>query len=606
MTTDLVQLNSADPRHAIEIAHRVWWVGHVLDDDVFQCHVYLIEQGDQSVLLDPGSRLTFAGTLRKIEEVIPFTHIRYFVCHHQDPDIVAAMPLIDEMVGREDAVLVTHWRARALLRHYGLKVPFWLVDEHDWRLELADRALEFIFTPYAHFPGAFCSFDRSTGILFSSDLFGGFTEKPTLVARDESHFEALRPFHEHYMPSRDILDFALTQIEAYPVRVIASQHGSIIPEHLVAPMTDKLRHLDCGIYLYARGNTDIQRLSRLNATLRDISETMLLYRDFRDIADRLFQVVSKSLPIDRIDYYAQVEDRGILLLTQETRFSGLFGEPPHEVMLIMGMTREEWHRAHAESSDLANHQLCGDAFCFRLDGDSGMVLTLPLFSPGTDRLDALALVHFPESMPVTSEVEQVIEQIAMPLQVALEREVIYRSIEEERKRAYQRSIRDPLTGLFTRVYMQDVVTRQFGIHDRDSSAPVAAVMVDIDHFKRINDTYGHATGDQVLRQVAGVLKDAVRETDVPVRFGGEEFIVFLVGASASDAMSYAERIRTEIEASEFGIGASDSLRVTISLGVGQRAQREPQEALLMRVDEALYRAKEGGRNRVELADEPVS
>jgi flavorubredoxin len=213
MLYDEARLQAADTRHAVEIAPRIWWVGEILADDPFQCHVYLLEQGDQSVLFDPGSRLTLSGTLRKIVEVMPINRIRYYVCHHQDPDITAAMPLIDELIERKDAVLVTHWRAQALLKHYALRMPFWLVDEHDWRLPLEDRELQFIFTPYAHFPGAFCTFDPKSRILFSSDLFGGFTTQPTLVARDESHFEAIRPFHEHYMPSRDILGYALAQID---------------------------------------------------------------------------------------------------------------------------------------------------------------------------------------------------------------------------------------------------------------------------------------------------------------------------------------------------------------------------------------------------------
>ncbi|MFW5723940.1 MAG: hypothetical protein ACOCWF_05175 [Halochromatium sp.] len=92
MPTSLEALCHADTHHAIEIADRVWWVGHVIPNDHFQCHVYLLEQGEQSVLFDPGSRLTFAHTLRKIEEVMPLSAIRWFVCHHQDPDIAAALP----------------------------------------------------------------------------------------------------------------------------------------------------------------------------------------------------------------------------------------------------------------------------------------------------------------------------------------------------------------------------------------------------------------------------------------------------------------------------------------------------------------------------------
>jgi flavorubredoxin len=115
----IADIEGADLGHAVPLGDRVWWVGHHQQDDVFQCHVYLIEQEDQSVLLDPGSNLTFGRTLAKIEEIIPFSSIRYFVCHHQDPDIAAALPAVDSMVRRPDAVLVTHWRAQMLLKHYG-------------------------------------------------------------------------------------------------------------------------------------------------------------------------------------------------------------------------------------------------------------------------------------------------------------------------------------------------------------------------------------------------------------------------------------------------------------------------------------------------------
>ncbi len=115
MPDDEAHLQGADTRHAVEIAPRIWWAGEVLADNPFQCHVYLLEQGDQSVLFDLGSRLTFAGTLRKIEEVIPLDQVRYYVCHHPDPDIAAAMPLIDERTDRGYALLVTHSRAQALL-----------------------------------------------------------------------------------------------------------------------------------------------------------------------------------------------------------------------------------------------------------------------------------------------------------------------------------------------------------------------------------------------------------------------------------------------------------------------------------------------------------
>jgi hypothetical protein len=238
-------------------------------------------------------------------------------------------------------------------------MPFWLVDEHGWRLPLADREIQFIFTPYAHFPGAFCTFDPQSGVLFSSDLFGGMTTQPTLVARDESHFEGIRIFHEHYMPSRDILGYALSQIDRFPVQAIAPQHGSIIPPRLVPFMVEKLRHLECGIYLFARGDTDMQRLSRLTETLREITQTMLLYRDFGDIAKRLMELVQRSLPARRIDYFGTLDDGSVLMLSPETRFAGIVDDAPPEVLAVLGMTHDAWIAAHAGPA-MADHRIYND------------------------------------------------------------------------------------------------------------------------------------------------------------------------------------------------------------------------------------------------------
>ncbi|MDA3810694.1 MAG: MBL fold metallo-hydrolase [Spirochaetaceae bacterium] len=172
----IINSKSIDPEEPVKIAENIWWVGHYIKNDNFQCHVYLIENGDQSVLIDPGSVLTFNYTLKKIEKIIPFNNIRYFICHHQDPDITGALSNIDKLVKRKDAIIISHWRAIELLKHYGLSFPMLCVEEKGWKLKLGQRELEFIFTPYLHFPGAFCTFDKKSGILFSSDLFGGFTQ----------------------------------------------------------------------------------------------------------------------------------------------------------------------------------------------------------------------------------------------------------------------------------------------------------------------------------------------------------------------------------------------------------------------------------------------
>jgi diguanylate cyclase (GGDEF)-like protein len=589
-------LEQADTDHAVQVADRVWWVGHCQENDIFQCHVYLIEQGDQSILFDPGSVLTFRHTLRKIEEVIPFSHIRYFVCHHQDPDITGALPLIDQLISRDDAVLVTHWRTRMLVKHYGLQLPFWLVEEHDWKLALEDRVLEFVFTPYAHFPGAICTFDPVTQVLFSSDLFGGLTPEFSLVARDESYFEAMRPFHEHYMPSRDILGYALQAIERHPVRIIAPQHGSIIPERLVGFMIDHLKTLDCGLYLIARGDTDIQKLSQLNQTLRDITHTMLIYRDFRDIANSLLEITQRVLPATSLEFHARLDEQRVLHLSPESRYRGVEeAEPPPAVARILDLDHKQWNELNVASA--AEFMLAGDS-------NDSLILMLPLFSPAKGTAEAVAIIHLAEPTTANDALRQVIEQMSVPLQVAVEREVIYRQLDLERQQIYERSIRDPLTGLFTRIYMQEVVQRLCDIQDRSPGNRVAVLMLDIDHFKSVNDTYGHNQGDVVLRQVAAEILGIVRSSDIAVRLGGEEFAIFVVGEAVVNVTQFAERLRTRIAALRFEAPMADR-PITVSIGVAIRQSQETLLDLIQRADTALYDAKHGGRNRVCVVKEVV-
>ncbi|MEH6625443.1 MAG: diguanylate cyclase [Motiliproteus sp.] len=584
---DLPDNPSADK--PIGIADRVWWVGHYLKDDVFQCHCYLIEQGDQSVLIDPGSMLTFEHTLAKIEQIIPFSSIRYFICQHQDPDIVAAMPFIDAMITRSDALLVTHWRTHMLLKHYDLKMPFWLVDEHDWKLQLQDRTLSFVLTPYAHFPGAICTFDLETQVLFSSDLFGGMSEDFQLVASSESYFECMRPFHEHYMPSREVLNYAMAVIERLPAQLIAPQHGSLIPKWLIEPMIGRLKNLECGIYLLSHGDTDIKNLSKLNQTLRQITETMMLSRDFKDIANRLKEIIRHNLPIVSLEFYALFEDDKVLHLSPNTRYRGVKVKPDTHISKVLGSDRQHWKQ-------LGDFECNSDDYCL-IERENGASLYVPLFSPDKGTARALAILHLTSAITISGDLDQVIQQLIMPLQVAVDREVMYRVMDMERQKIYEQSVKDSLTGLFTRLYMKDVVQRLCEIQDREKGYQVSAVMMDIDHFKSVNDRYGHSRGDEVLRQVGQKIISSIRDSDLAVRFGGEEIIVFTAGKSAPQVSLLAERLRMAVENLEVE-GLEEHGPVTVSLGTAMRHQGELLNDLIERADRALYRAKEGGRNRV--------
>lgn len=177
---------------------------------------------------------------------------------------------------------------------------------------------------------------------------------------------------------------------------------------------------------------------------------------------------------------------------------------------------------------------------------------------------------------------------------------LYRESNNKYQDSYQNSIRDPMTRLFNRSYFYDVLKKQ--MTTVSSETPVSVIVCDLDHFKRINDCYGHLQGDKVIQFVAAILQDAVREEDVPARIGGEEFALLLNNTDAAKASDIAERIRATV----YGYDEHNSQgqlpeRITISMGVFTATQPEAeQEICVQRADEAMYRAKENGRNRVEI------
>lgn len=130
-------------------------------------------------------------------------------------------------------------------------------------------------------------------------------------------------------------------------------------------------------------------------------------------------------------------------------------------------------------------------------------------------------------------------------------------------------------------------------------AHLSVLFVDIDHFKRVNDTYGHDAGDVVLSQLGDLIRVEVRNLDVVGRYGGEEIVVGLAGADADDAMRVGEKLRQRIADHNFKLARQKALQVTVSIGVAELTT-ETLEVVLKRADSALYEAKEAGRNRVIL------
>jgi diguanylate cyclase (GGDEF)-like protein len=169
---------------------------------------------------------------------------------------------------------------------------------------------------------------------------------------------------------------------------------------------------------------------------------------------------------------------------------------------------------------------------------------------------------------------------------------------DERNRVL--AMQDGLTGLSNRRSILDALDQQLAMAGR-SGQPLSLLMLDLDRFKRVNDSFGHLAGDAVLHQVASGIASRLRAQDIAGRYGGEEFLVILPGTTVDGAVQLAEELRKSIAAERIGIGEGRAITITISIGVcgGVPAAGQRVEDLIGAADQAMYRAKENGRDRVE-------
>jgi two-component system cell cycle response regulator len=531
----------------VQIADDVWWVGVRLPGDQFQCHAYYIANGDDSVLLDPGSPLTIEATMAKVSQIADVNSIAYLVCHHPDPDIAAGLRDLSTMLTRDDVQVVTEWRAQALLKHYGHRFDYLRVEEHGWRLPLAPgRALEFQLTPYLHFPGAMVSYDTGTQTLFSSDLFGGFVPDSAVLVSDDLDYilENAKPFHQHYMPSTELLSAGLARIQhRWPdIQRIAPQHGHVIPHPLVAGAFAGLADIDCGVFTLADADVDLQRLLHISQAKTQITEALLT------VAEPLALVAAMNT---------------ILAATHEARDCALFIDLPDQgwTMWGLGHTRPV-RRSPPEGWPTVD-----------LPGEPNAILaihTIDDADPDEDLLDMLA--------GLAPTVRPAIDQFLHEYRQA-------RRVTDLRRAA----LTDPLTGLGNRRALEATIP----------TGDYCLISLDLDHFKAVNDVFGHAAGDAVLAQTAGVMQTAVREQDAVYRMGGEEFLVVLPGTDSASARRVAERIRAGVKALDL-MGLAPDGQVTVSVGMTQVIDGNAFAFALAleAADAALYESKESGRDRI--------
>jgi diguanylate cyclase (GGDEF)-like protein len=213
------------------------------------------------------------------------------------------------------------------------------------------------------------------------------------------------------------------------------------------------------------------------------------------------------------------------------------------------------------------------------------LLALPLVAKG-EGVGVITLSNKVSRQPFIRRDEELLSTLASHAAIAIQNAMLY-----------EQAIHDGLTGLYAHTFFQNYLKQEI-MKARRYETPLSLLMLDIDYFKRFNDTYGHPAGDMVLVNIARLLQQAIRGADIAARYGGEEFALILPETDAKGAYLLAERLRKKVEDFDFLKGKKKKVKITVSIGVADYRKGLRKEVLIGQADQTLYRAKREGRNKV--------
>ncbi len=324
-------------------------------------------------------------------------------------------------------------------------------------------------------------------------------------------------------------------------------------------------------------NSHLEVLTAMREVTRILSDAV----DLKQIAESVFNVLEPLLKADQIALILK-DDRGQLVL-KALRENGAtqYGEELSGTEVDLADAREALtHQTLVKAIDGST-----GAFCVPLVADQNAI--------GVMRFEIPIEGSHDEKEIQIDEYEAILTDIAKHLALVVKTPSLH-----------DRAIIDGLTGLFTRRHFDIRVDDMFRLARRYAT-PFSLILLDVDHFKEMNDAHGHQTGDLVLRQTAGIVTSGIRDCDSAFRYGGEEFAVLLPETTADHAHTIAERLRKAVEKNKVTTEAGREVSVTISLGVGEyNPGLANYGELVALADRALYAAKQGGRNRTVRAESP--
>ncbi len=502
-----------DMSKPVELAENIFWVGVYDQSQIIQCHSYLIVDGDEAVLIDPGSVPNFEQTYEKVAKIVPIEKIRYIVVGHQDPDVCASIPLFE----REGFVgeVVTHWRTTVLLPSYGIKSKYYPLDQNQYRLRLASgRTIDFIHTPYLHFPGSVITYDPESKILFSNDLFGAFSYNWSFWANDQ-YLETMEAFHEHYMPGHEILGPVMELLMNIEISIIAPQHGSLIRDRVKEAILT-LKDLECGSFLHP------------------IRKELVEVGGYIGLCNRLLK-----------------------------RYYSLFD--PAEVRSIFAdsdITLDE-KSALIEDFKSTGQDLWDDFFdlIYSKKGIIWITVVEPLVMRLSKEYDVVLPKVYGSSLMAAERKFLQIEDENIQLRELLER------LEKNLQETEDSLNRDPRTHLYNQAFFIEYFKTDVPLA-LERGTDTAIVAVEIDRIPEIVLTYGEEVWGEMLRNATYLLNET--KDDLSLLFtieGDANFAIYMPGADLDTAVEFAEKLRTTFSDSEIFIQ-----KTTVSIGVASLAE----------------------------------
>ena len=530
-----------------EIAPGIYWVGEESAEGGLQCNPYLLVDGEEAVLIDPGSVLDFGYVYDNVCSVISPEKVKYVILHHQDPDLCSSVPLFER--NGFHFQIATHWRTKMLVRYYGINSDYYIVNGKQFRLTLqSGRTLSFLASPYLHFSGAIMTYDETTRTLFSSDLFGSFSNVWNLFAQDD-YMEKMKAYHENYMPSNDVLRPVMETLLKIPIDRIAPQHGSIIDKN-VKNHIKALRDLECGSFL------------------RPIKKDL-------DGAGGYFSVCNAVIK----------------------RYVSMYGgEEVRDALGDMNAYCDE--SLTMETTAYSGYQLW-DLLFERIYARKGLSWLLEM-EPYVRNLSKQYDIPVPktyETYLMKAELEtNRLTQENETLSAAKER------LEEDLLVVRDKMLKSGSTGLYNFEFFKNYLTKEMNnlITGQLDQNP-ALILLGLDQIERIKYKYGDSEVDEVFKTTALILENLKESNEVYFKLQGTLFACYIPHISKENASEIAETIRNTIATSSQYVE-----QITASVGVVSLDEVITEGATATQLGEKFYNtaiarvriAKNKGRNLV--------